>query len=131
MILQGAEAALEPGPSPARHLRSALRLAGLLCAALPCSALLHSVPLLWPAQVCSTLRWQDISSVSAQPLKPSLQWKGEVHSQSPRGASLYGQKTLLLAPSWSVLVQMTPNHCSFIGPKDVVPIGQNGATLVG
>ena len=44
--------------------------------------------LLWPALVCSALFQWGIFSVSAQPGKSNLQWKGKVYSQSKRRAHL-------------------------------------------
>lgn len=42
---------------------------------------------------------------------------------------MYSEKSLSLVRDWSALMQMRIPH-NLIGPKDIVLLGQNGATLV-
>ena len=87
---------------------------------------LDSSSLLLASWVCSALQrnLQCFSSSWGNAVF-RLQWKCKVHSPSQRGACWYRQKSQLLAPDWSTLLQMrTPNPHSLIGPKGSVLIGQ-------
>lgn len=45
---------------------------------------------------------------------------------------LYREKSLCLVPDWSVLMQMRiPNPQNLISLKSTVPLGWNGAALIG
>lgn len=80
--------------------RPFFRSIALLCSAscrsvLPCTHLLHSVLARHP--LCFSSRRGNTGF--------RLQWKGKVCSQSQRGAGLYRQKFLPLAPDWFSLMQ--------------------------
>lgn len=69
-------------------------------------------PLVWQLH-CALVKHVSVSASAEEKQSFCLQWKGKVCFQSQRGADVYGQKSPLLVPDWSDLMQMrTPNPFS-------------------